>query len=47
MSSINEKLTRIDNSISGLKSALGISQEAQIETIEEKINPEKGLLITE
>lgn len=47
MGSINEKLTRIDNNISSLKNTLGISQDAKIETIEEKIIPKKGFIINE
>lgn len=47
MSSINEKLTRIDNSISSLKSTLNISQNAEIEAIEKKIIPDVGFVIKE
>ena len=47
MSSINEKLTRLDNSSSSLKSTLNISQNAEIEAIEKKIIPDVGFVIKE
>jgi len=45
MTTINEKLTRVDNNISNLKNILGISQDAEIEEIEKKINPEIGYIM--
>lgn len=47
MTSINKKLTRIDENISNLKNILEIPQDTEIEAIEKKLQPEKGIIITE
>lgn len=42
MTSINEKLTRVDESISSLKNKLNLDKNTQIEDIEKALDPEIG-----
>lgn len=47
MVSINEKLTRIDESISSLKTKLKLDESVEIEEIEEALTPKKGFTVEE